>query len=58
MTTYKSILVILILPTDPKVVACVSAVLNTIINELFLSSAVTVVVIVLYSEVSSTYIST
>jgi hypothetical protein len=56
MTTYKSILAILILPTNPKVVACIGAVLNAIINLIFLPSTITVVVIVLYSEVSSTYI--
>jgi hypothetical protein len=55
MTTCKSMSAILILFTNPKVVACVSAVLNTIINKLFLPSTVTLVVIVLYSEVFSTY---
>jgi hypothetical protein len=56
MTTYKSILAILILFINFKVVACVSAILNTIINKLFFPSTVTVVVIVLYSKVSNTYI--
>jgi hypothetical protein len=58
MITYKSILAILVLPTDLKVIACVSTVLNAIINKLFLPSTVTVVVIILYSKVFSTYIST
>jgi hypothetical protein len=48
---------IFISPTNPKVIACVDTILGTIINELFLPSTVTVVVIVLYSEVFSTYIS-
>jgi hypothetical protein len=58
VTTYKSILAILMSPTDPKVVACVSAVLNAIINKLFLPSTITIVVIVLRGEVFSTYILT
>jgi hypothetical protein len=49
-------LVILILPINPKVIACVSIILNAIINELFLPFTVIMVVIVLCSEVSSTYI--
>jgi threonine/homoserine/homoserine lactone efflux protein len=57
MTTYKSVLAIFISLTNPKVVACVSTILNTIINELFLPSTITMVVIVLYSKVFSTYIS-
>jgi hypothetical protein len=57
VTTYKSVLAMLISPTDPKVIAYVSTVLNTIVNKLFLPSTVTVVVIVLYSKVSNTYIS-
>jgi hypothetical protein len=56
MTTCKSVSVILVLPTNSKVVACVGAVLGTIVNLIFLPSTVTVVVIVLYNEVSSTYI--
>jgi hypothetical protein len=56
MTTCKSISVIFISPTNSKVVACVSAVLGTIINKLFLPSTVTVVVIVLHSKAFSTYI--
>jgi hypothetical protein len=55
MTICESVLVMLISPTNFKVIACVSAVLNTIINLIFLSSTITLVVIVLYSEVSSTY---
>jgi hypothetical protein len=56
MTTCESVSAILVLFINPKVVACISAVLNTIINKLFLPSTVTVVVIMLYSEVFSTYI--
>jgi hypothetical protein len=58
MTTCKSILAILISPTNFKVIACVGAVLNTIINELFLLFTVTMVVIVLRNTGFSTYIST
>jgi hypothetical protein len=58
MTTYKSVLVMLISPTNFKVITCVSTVLNTIINLIFLPFTITVVVIILYSEVFSTYIST
>jgi hypothetical protein len=47
MTTYKSTLAILMSPINFKVIACVSAVLNTIINLIFLPSTVTVVVIML-----------
>jgi hypothetical protein len=57
VTTCESVLAIFVSPINLKVVACVGTVLNTIIDELFLSSTVTVVVIVLYNEVSSTYIS-
>jgi hypothetical protein len=56
MTICESILAILVLPTNPKVVACVSTILNTIINELFLPSTVIMVVIVLCNKVSSTYV--
>jgi hypothetical protein len=49
-------LAILVSPTNLKVVACVGAVLSTIINKLFLPSTITMVVIVLHSEVASTYI--
>jgi hypothetical protein len=42
--------------TNSKVIAVVSTVLGTIINLIFLPSTVTVVVIILYNEVSSTYI--
>jgi hypothetical protein len=56
MTTCKSILAIFMSPINLKIVACVGAILNAIINKLFLPSTVTVVVIVLYSEVFSTYI--
>jgi hypothetical protein len=55
VTTYKSILAIFISPTNPKVVAVVGAVLSTIINLIFFPSTVTLVVIILYSKVSSTY---
>jgi threonine/homoserine/homoserine lactone efflux protein len=58
MITYESILAILVSLTNPKVIACVGAVLNTIANKLFLPSTITVVVIVLHSEVFNTYIST
>jgi hypothetical protein len=57
MTTYKSVLAILVSPTNPKVIAVVGVALGSILfNSIFLPSTVTVVVIVLYSEVSSTYI--
>jgi hypothetical protein len=56
MTTCKSVSVILVSFTDPKVIAYVGAVLSAIINELFLPSTITVVVIVLCGKVSSTYI--
>jgi hypothetical protein len=56
ITTYKSILAILVLPTNPKVVTVISIALSTIIDLIFLPSTVTVVVIVLYSKVFSTYI--
>jgi hypothetical protein len=56
MTICKSVLAIFISPTNPKIITCVSAVLNTIINLMFLPSTVTVVVIMLHSKVSSTYI--
>jgi hypothetical protein len=55
VTTYKSILVIFILLTNSKVITVVGTVLNAIINLIFLSSTVTLVVIILYSEVFSTY---
>jgi uracil-DNA glycosylase len=58
MTICESILAILVSLINPKVIVCVGAVLNTIVNKLFLPSTVTVVVIVLYSEVFSTYILT
>jgi hypothetical protein len=58
VTTYKSILVMLISPTNPKVVAVVSTVLGAFVNLIFLPSTVTVVVIILYSKVFSTYILT
>jgi hypothetical protein len=57
MTICKSMLAILVLPINLKVVAVVGIALGSILfNKLFLPSTVTVVVIVLYSEVSSTYI--
>jgi hypothetical protein len=53
------VLAILVLPTNPKVVAVVSITLGGILfNKLFFPSTVTVVVIILYSEVFGTYIST
>jgi hypothetical protein len=51
------VLAILISPTNSKVVAIVNITLGSILfNKLFLPSTITVVVIMLYSEVSSTYI--
>jgi hypothetical protein len=51
------VLVIFISPINPKVVTVVSIALGGILfNKLFLPFTVTMVVIVLYSEVSSTYI--
>jgi hypothetical protein len=59
VTTCESVLAILVLPTNPKVVAIISITLGGILfNKLFLPSTVTVVVIVLYSKVFSTYILT
>jgi hypothetical protein len=59
MTTCESVLAILVLPTNPEVVAIVSITLSSILfNKLFLPSTITVVVIILYSEVFSTYILT
>jgi hypothetical protein len=55
VTTYESILAILISLTDFKVIAIVNTVLGAIINLIFLPSTVTLVVIVLYSKVFSTY---
>jgi hypothetical protein len=56
MTTCESVLAMFVSLTNLKVVACVGAVLSTIVNELFFPSTITVVVIVLHSKVSSTYI--
>jgi hypothetical protein len=51
------VLAILVLPTNLKVIAIVSITLGSILfNKLFLPSTITVVVIVLYSKVLSTYI--
>jgi threonine/homoserine/homoserine lactone efflux protein len=58
VTIYKSISAILISLINPKVIAVVGTVLGAIIDLIFLPSTVTVVVIVLYSEVFSTYILT
>jgi hypothetical protein len=58
MTTYESVLVMLILPTNFKVVAVVSTVLSAIVNLIFFPSTITLVVIVLYSKVLNTYILT
>jgi hypothetical protein len=55
MTICESVLAIFILPTNLKVVAVVNAILGTIINLVFLPFTITLVVIVLYSKVSSTY---
>jgi hypothetical protein len=55
VTTYKSISAILVLFTNPKIIAVVGAILGTIINLIFFPSTITLVVIVLYSKVSSTY---
>jgi hypothetical protein len=55
MTTCKSILAILILPTDFKVIAVISAVLGTIVNLIFFPFTITVVVIILHSKVFSTF---
>jgi hypothetical protein len=46
----------LISPTNLKVIAVIGAVLSAIVDLMFLRPIVTVVVIVLYSEVFSTYI--
>jgi hypothetical protein len=57
VTTYESMLAILVLPINPKVVAIVGITLGGILfNKLFLPFTVTVVVIILYNKVSSTYI--
>jgi hypothetical protein len=56
MTTYKSVSAILVSPTNSKVVAIVSILGGIFFNKLFLPFTITMVVIVLYSEVSSTYI--
>jgi hypothetical protein len=59
MTTCKSMSAILVLPTNPKVITVVGIALGGILfNKLFLPSTVTVVVIMLHSEVLSIYIST
>jgi hypothetical protein len=59
VTTYKSILAIFVSPTNFKVIAIVGIALGSILfNKLFLPSTITVVVIVLYSKVPSTYILT
>jgi hypothetical protein len=59
MTTCKSVLAIFILLTNPKVIAVVSIALSGILfNKLFLPLTITVVVIVLYNKVLSTYILT
>jgi hypothetical protein len=57
MTTYKSILAILVSPTDFKVVVIISIILGSILfNKLFLPFTITMVVIMLHSKVFSTYI--
>jgi hypothetical protein len=56
VTIYKSILAILVSPTNPKVIAIVSIALDSILfNKLFLPSTITVVVIMLYSKVVPIY---
>jgi hypothetical protein len=55
MTICESVLAILILPTNFKVITVVSAVLSAIIDLIFLASTVTLLVIILRSKVSSTY---
>jgi TctA family transporter len=58
ITTYEFILAILVSPTNFKVVAIVGVALGSILfNKLFLPFTVTGVVIILYNEVFSTYIS-
>jgi hypothetical protein len=52
MTTCESVLAIFILPTNFKIISCVGAVLDTIINLIFLPSTIILVVIVLCSKVS------
>jgi hypothetical protein len=48
----------LVLPTNPEVIAVVGIVLGSILfNKLFLPSTITVVVIMLHSKVFNTYIS-
>jgi hypothetical protein len=50
-------LAILVSPTNSKVITVINIVLGSILfNKLFLPSTVTVVVIMLHSEVPSTYI--
>jgi hypothetical protein len=48
-------LAIFVSPTNFKITAVVSTVLGAIINLIFLPSTITLVVIVLYSKVFSTY---
>jgi hypothetical protein len=55
MTICKSVLAIFVLLINSKVITIVSTVLGTIINLIFLPSTITLVVIMLYSEVFSTY---
>jgi hypothetical protein len=55
VTICESVLAIFILLTNPKVVAVVNTILSVIIDLIFLPSTVTLVVIILYSEVFSTY---
>jgi cellulose synthase/poly-beta-1,6-N-acetylglucosamine synthase-like glycosyltransferase len=57
MTTCESVLVIFILPINPKVVAIVNITLGGILyNKLFFPSTITIVVIVLRGKVFNTYI--
>jgi hypothetical protein len=57
MTICKSVLVILVLPTNLKVITIVGITLSGILfNKLFLPFTVTMVVIILYSKVTNTYI--
>jgi hypothetical protein len=55
MIICKSILAILISLINLKVIAVINTVLGAIINLIFLPFTITLVVIILYSEVFSTY---
>jgi hypothetical protein len=55
MTTYEFVSVMLISPTNSEVIAYVNTILGTIIDLIFSPSTITLVVIILRGEVSSTY---